>query len=105
MDIDIYKKEFEVKTSPQCKKMINSFRDAISHEKTNTTTHFFPESDKKLLFLAVDCEKELKEFKKEAAEKSVDIRCQQLYEIAKPYNVEYNHDIQRLIVSSDGLGV
>ncbi len=105
MDVNIYNREFEAKTSPQCKKMIESLRETLEKKESNVSQHFFPESDKRLLYLAVDCEKELVEFKKEAAEKLVELRCQQLYEIAQPYKVEYNKEIQRLTVSSDGLGV
>jgi hypothetical protein len=105
MNPNTYKKEFEIRPHEQCKNIFTSLRESISREESNITNHNFPKSEKTLLFLPVDCEKELEEFKKQTYDTNIQFRCQQLYEITKPYKVEYNHDIQRVTVSSDGIGV
>lgn len=105
MDPNIYKKEFEIQPHEQCKDIFTSLKESISREESNTAKHNFPKSEKTILFLPADCEKELEEFKEQMSDKKVNFRCQQLYEINKPYKVEYNHDIRQLTVSSDGFGV
>lgn len=105
MNTENYRREFEISVQQQCEHLFSILKETVSKNNSNISEHNFPPSDRTLIYLAVDCAKDYTEFTKECKEKTVNLKCQQIYDINQPFKVEYDSDSQKLSVSSDGLGV